>query len=232
MQVSGWVKTSLIDYPEHITTVLFTPGCTFRCPMCHNADLVLRPQALPSVSLDNVWAFLERRSGILTGMTLTGGEPTLQPDLAGFIGRARSLGYDVKLDTNGYQPDVLGALLNLGLLDYVAMDVKAPPDRYAELAGLPGLEIARIERSLRLLRESGIAHELRTTVVPGLLNQEDIAAIARWIAGAEHYVLQQFRGRNTLDPALTETHPYPPDRLKRMAEEAEAHVSRVSVRGI
>ncbi len=232
MQISGWVKTSLIDYPEHLTTVFFTPGCNFRCPMCHNADLVLAPQSLPSVPLDDVWAFLERRSGMLTGITLTGGEPTLQRDLAAFIERARSLGYNVKLDTNGYQPDALEALLKKGLLDYIAMDVKAPPGRYAELAGLSGLDIARIERSLRLLHESGIAHELRTTVVPGLLDGDDIEAIARWITGAERYVLQQFRGRGTLNPALAEVDPYPPDRLKQMATRVRNYVSKVSVRGI
>ncbi len=232
MQISGWVKTSLIDYPEHITTVLFTPGCNFRCPICHNADLVLAPQTLPSIPLDDIWAFLERRRGVLTGMTLTGGEPTLQPDLAAFIGRARSLGYEVKLDTNGYRPDVLEGLLGAELLDYVAMDVKAPPKKYARLAGLPDLDVTRVERSLQLLRASGITYELRTTVVPGLLETDDIAAIARWIAGADHYVLQQFRGHNTLDPALAETTPYSPDQLKHMADDAQAHVSRVSVRGI
>jgi pyruvate formate lyase activating enzyme len=200
--------------------------------MCHNADLVRKPHSLPSVPLGDVWAFLERRSDVLTGITLTGGEPTLQRDLAEFIERARSLGYDVKLDTNGYQPDVLAALLDKNALDYVAMDVKAPPGRYAELAGLPGLDIARIEESLRLLRESKVAYELRTTVVPGLLDSDDIEAIARWIAGAERYVLQQFRGRGTLNPALAEVDPYLPDYLRQMADKARNHVKSVAVRGI
>jgi pyruvate formate lyase activating enzyme len=232
MQIRGWVKTSLIDYPEHIATVFFTPGCNFRCPMCHNADLVLRPHSLPSVPLDDVWAFLERRSGVLTGITLTGGEPTLQPDLAVFIEKARSLSYDVKLDTNGYRPDVLAALLDQGLLDYVAMDVKAPLERYGELAELPDLDTTRIERSLHLLRESGIGYELRTTVVPGLLDGDGIEAIARWIAGAERYVLQQFRGGETLEPALSETAPYPREWLERVADRVRAHVNDVSLRGI
>ena len=231
MQISGWVKTSLIDYPEHITTVFFTPGCNLRCPMCHNADLVLKPQSLPSVPLADVWAFLVRRRNVLTGITLTGGEPTLQRDLAAFIERARALGYEVKLDTNGYRPDALAALLDRRLLDYVAMDVKAPPEKYARLAGRPDLDVARIEESLRLLRERDVAYELRTTVVPGLLDGDDVATIARWIAGAERYVLQQFRGHNTLDPALTNATPYSPARLWQIADRARAHGPSVTVRG-
>ena len=231
MNLKGWVRTSFIDYPAHIATVLFTGGCNFRCPMCHNADLVLRPGELPTLPDEEVWEFLERRVGLLDGVVITGGEPTLQSDLASFIRRVRERGLDVKLDTNGYRPGVLGALLDEGLVDYVAMDVKAPPEKYSILSGEAEVDVARVAHSIELLRGSGIACEFRTTVVPGLLSDEDVESIARWIAGAEQYVLQQFRPLGTLDPALEAVNPYPPDRLRRMADLAGRWVGRAVVRG-
>lgn len=231
MDLRGWVRTSLIDYPEHIATVLFSGGCNFRCPMCHNADLVLRPRELPAVAEDEVWAFLNRRVGMVDGVVLTGGEPTLQADLAPFLQRLRALGLHVKLDTNGYRPDVLAALLAQGLVDYVAMDVKAPPDKYALLCGVAGIDLGAIERSMALLRESAIPCEFRTTVVPGWLAEEDIEEIARWIAGAQRYVLQAFRPIGTLDPALSQAKPYPIERLQGMADLAARWVRQVEVRG-
>jgi pyruvate formate lyase activating enzyme len=225
------VRTSLIDYPDHIATVLFTGGCNFRCPMCHNADLVLRPAEMPDLPEEEVWGFLARREGLVDGVVITGGEPTLQPDLASFLRRLKDASLDVKLDTNGYRPDVLAALLTDGLLDYVALDVKAPPDKYPLLAGLTDADVTRIEQSITLLKESDIAHEFRTTVVPGLLDEDDIARIAQWIAGANQYVLQQFRPANTLDPALEKASPYPMPVLQAMAKRASQWVSQVAVRG-
>ncbi|MBN1179401.1 MAG: anaerobic ribonucleoside-triphosphate reductase activating protein [Anaerolineae bacterium] len=230
MDLRGWVRTSLIDYPEHIATVLFTGGCNFRCPMCHNADLVLRPAELPALHEEAVWELLARRSGLLDGVVLTGGEPTLQNDLLPFIRRVREYGLDVKLDTNGYRPDVLEALLQEGLLDYVAMDVKSPPEKLAHLTGVPGIVRERIDRSIDLLRSGRIAYEFRTTVVPGLLVEDDIEAIASWVAGATRYALQQFRTLNTLDPALEHVSPYSTDVLHRMAKRAAKWVGEVVVR--
>jgi pyruvate formate lyase activating enzyme len=250
VQLKGWVRTSLIDFPDHIATVLFTGGCNFRCPMCHNADLVLRPGEMPDLPLEEIWAFLARRVGLVNGVVVTGGEPTLQPNLQSFLRQVRERGVDVKLDTNGYRPDVLEALLGEGLVDYVALDVKAPPEKYPLLIGWVGassdeawavnaagaqvpatLDMARLERSMDLLRESGISYEFRTTVVPRLLDEEDVAAIARWVAGAEVYVLQQFRPSGTLDPALEAVPPYPVDRLQAMAERARRWVPQVVIRG-
>jgi pyruvate formate lyase activating enzyme len=231
MDLRGWVRTSLLDYPEHIATVLFTGGCNLRCPSCHNADLVLRPHDVPAVSEDEVLQHLVRRAGLLDGIVLTGGEPALQPDLVPFLRRLRPFGMAVKLDTNGFFPDVLAAVLAEGLVDYVAMDVKAPPEKYALLTGRPGLDLAPFERSLALLRASTIPFELRTTVVPGFLDEDDIVAIARWIAGAPRYILQQFRPVNTLDPALQQAVPYPPEALHAMARACEPWVNHVKVRG-
>ncbi|MEA3339006.1 MAG: anaerobic ribonucleoside-triphosphate reductase activating protein [Chloroflexota bacterium] len=231
MEIKGWIKTSLIDYPEHIATVLFTGGCDFRCPMCHNADLVLRPGELPTLPLEEVWEFLSRRAGLVDGVVITGGEPTLQPDLPSFLRQARALELDIKLDTNGHNPDILESLLDEELVDYVAMDVKAPPAKYPRLAGRPDLDLQRVERSVALLRGSGVPCEFRTTIVPGLLTEEDVEEIARWIAGAERYVLQQFRPLGALDPSLEKATPYPVERLQAMAERAGRWVNQVTVRG-
>ncbi|HEC35543.1 MAG TPA: anaerobic ribonucleoside-triphosphate reductase activating protein, partial [Anaerolineae bacterium] len=169
VELKGWARTSLIDFQDHIATVLFTGGCNFRCPICHNCDLVLRPGELPDLSEAEVWAFLARRRGLVDGVVITGGEPTLQPDLIPFLRRLREQGLDIKLDTNGYRPDVLERLLSAGLVDYVAMDVKAPPEKYPLLAGRADVDVALVQRSIGLLRDSGVLYEFRTTVVPGLL---------------------------------------------------------------
>jgi len=202
VEIKGWVRTSLIDYPEHIATVLFTARCNFRCPSCHNSDLVLYQEEIAELPEERVWAFLSRRVRLVDGLVITGGEPTLQPDLVSFLCRVREWGLDVKLDTNGYRPEVLQALLDGRLVDYVALDVKAPPHKYPIAAGLPGLDVRRIEDSIGSLLHGNVAYEFRTTVVPELLDEEDVDEIAQWISGAKRYVLQQFCPQHTLDPAL------------------------------
>jgi pyruvate formate lyase activating enzyme len=234
VELKGWVRTSLIDYPEHIATVLFTAGCNFRCPMCHNAELVMHPGELSTLPEEQVWAFLERRIGLIDGVVISGGEPTIQPDLHPFLRRLRErdLAMDVKLDTNGYRPDVLASLLGEGLVDYVAMDVKAPPEKYPLLVGKDRLDVTCITRSIGLLRDNGGACEFRTTVIPGLLVEQDVEEIARWIEGAGRYVLQQFRPQGALDPDLRAVSPYPRERLQQMVARAERWVEQVTVRGL
>lgn len=235
MQLKGWVRTSLIDYPDHIATVLFTGGCNFRCPMCHNTDLVLRPETLPDIPVAEVLGYLEQRAGRLTGVVLTGGEPTLQNDLPEFLSDVRALGYAVKLDTNGYRPDVLAALLRQGLLDYVAMDAKAPPEKYAQVAGVPDLAIERVTHSLDVLGNSAIAYEIRTTVMPWLTG-DDIAALAEWLAlrfpphGPQSWILQSFQAQYTLDARLRHATPYTPAQLQALAERVHRWVHTVSIR--
>lgn len=230
MEIKGWVRSSLVDFPGHIATVLFVGGCQWRCPICHNPDLVLHPAHLPTLAEEEVFAHLARRAGLIGGVVITGGEPTLQPDLLPFLRRLRRAGPSIKLDSNGYRPEVLAAILQEGLVDYVAMDVKAPPGRYPLLTGRAEVDLGRIERSLALLQQSGVAYELRTTVVPGLLAAEDVEAVARWVAGAPLYVLQQFRPQQTLDPLLAQTRPYPPEALREMAGRAAAWVGQATVR--
>jgi pyruvate formate lyase activating enzyme len=240
MHFKNWVQVTLADYPQKIAASLFTGGCNFRCPNCHNRDLVLSPDLLPDVPMPEIEAFLEARRGLLDGIVISGGEPTLQPDLIPFCTRVREMGYAVKLDTNGYRPDVLRALL--GAVDYVAMDVKAPLAKYESAAGVH-VDTSRIERSVDLLLESGLSCEFRTTVVPGLLDEQDIAEIAAWLAavaaarksdkpGIVRYYLQQFVPHDTLDPAMLERVPYCPQRLHAMAELARQQLPRVELRGI
>lgn len=232
MNLQGWVRTSLIDYPGHIASVLFTAGCNFRCPMCHNAELVLDAPALPALSEDEVWSYLAKRAGKVSGLVLSGGEPTLQPDLLPFLRQARARDLAIKLDTNGYRPDVLAALLDEGLLDYVAMDIKAPPSKYAQLSGVPDIDLTRIERSVALLRGAGVRYEFRTTVVPGLLDGDDVDTIARWIHGAPCYVLQQFRGADVLDASLRGVRAYDAATFEALAALARAWLPEVLLRGV
>jgi len=232
----GWARTSLIDFPGHIATVLFTGSCNFRCPMCHNAELVLHPDERSDLADDAVRNFLEKRVGKVTGVVISGGEPTLQPDLQSFAMWVQDLGYAVKLDTNGYQPDALADLLDSDSIDFVAMDVKAPPAKYARLAGLNRVEIERIEKSLALLTASGTSVEYRTTVVPRLLDVDDIEALARWVSArcgdGVPYVLQQFRGLNTLDPTLADAPPLDVSVLREMKERAGRWLTNVKLRGV
>jgi pyruvate formate lyase activating enzyme len=235
MHVKSWVQMTLADYPQKIAASLFTGGCNFRCPNCHNRDLVLAPDRQPDVPLSEIWAFLEARRGLLDGVVISGGEPTLQPDLLHVCRRVREMGYAVKLDTNGYLPDVLRAVL--GTVDYVAMDVKAPLAKY-ELATGVQLDPSRIQQSVELLFESDVPCECRTTVVPGLLDGQDIAEIVAWLAeksgepSGVRYYLQQFVPRDTLDPAMLERVPYPPERLYAMADLARKWLPLVELRGI
>ena len=231
MHVKGWIKSTLLDFPGQVATSLFCGGCNLRCPNCHNRDLVLHPHDVPDIPESEIWALLEKRRGLLDGVVFSGGEPTLQPDLPAWASRVRELGFLVKLDTNGCRPDVLQALLSAGLVDYVAMDIKAPAAKYTLAAGV-SVDVRLVQRSIDLLLEGGCEFEFRTTVVPGILERTDIAEIARWIAGARRYILQQFVPRNTLDPDMLARRPYLPGHIHEMADLARQFVDQVQVRGV
>lgn len=231
IKIKGLIKTSIVDYPEKISTVVFVGGCNFCCPYCHNADLVLRPESLPDIEVREILRLLTERQGFVDGVVLTGGEPTLQTGLADFIRELKTLGLTVKLDTNGYRPQSLQRLLQERLLDYVAMDVKSSLEKYALAAGRK-IDTQRIENSIQLLLSSEIEYEFRTTVVPGLVTVKDIDAIARSIAGARQYFLQQFRSPHTIAPQFAKMPPYPATVLEKMADTAQRWVSNVGIRGI
>ena len=190
MRISGLQKLTLLDFPGHTACTVFTGGCNYRCPFCHNAELVLRPGEQPGVSEEEFFALLRKRKGLLDGVAVTGGEPTLQPDLPDFLRRIRDLGYAVKLDTNGTHPDLLKRLVAEDLVQYAAMDIKNSPGRYAETAGTEDPQLNRIRESAAFLLEGTVPYEFRTTVVRELHRPEDLAEIGRWLQGAERYFIQ------------------------------------------
>ena len=199
MLIKGLQKLTLLDFPEKMACTLFTFGCNFRCPFCHNASLVLSDRADGTIiEEEDFFRFLRSRRGILEGVCISGGEPTLQPDLPAFIRRIRDLGFAVKLDTNGYRPAVLRALIDGGLVDYVAMDIKNSLSRYPETVGIARFDIAPIEESMDLLMEDRVPFEFRTTLVRGLHTPESIAEIGRRLAGGERFFLQTFEDSGDL----------------------------------
>ncbi len=260
MKIYGLQKTTLLDYPEHVAATVFTGGCNFRCPFCQNAELVfvggcgaqdaagaeggcaqnvqviraiLPPEPIPE---EEVFAHLRKRQGILDGLCITGGEPALQPDLEDFIRRIKALGYAVKLDTNGYRPEVLANLLELELPDYIAMDIKAAKENYARAAGLGQIDIGKIEESVRLLQNSGIPYEFRTTAVKGLHTVEEFAQIGEWLQGSRAYFIQSYEEQGEILGKINGTAEtfgsFSAEELRHMARLAGRYISRVELRGV
>ena len=192
MVVFGLQKLSLLDYPGKTACTVFTGGCNFRCPYCHNASLVVGLDEVEPISNDDFFTFLNKRRNILDGICITGGEPLLQPDIETFIREIKNLGYSVKLDTNGTFPDKLIRLVDENLIDYVAMDIKNSPQKYDVTVGLTGIDFSKIKCSVEFLLSNLINYEFRTTVVKELHNKEDFLSIGEWIKGAKQYYLQSF----------------------------------------
>ena len=206
---------------------MFTGGCNLRCPFCHNAPLVLSPAAQRSME-GEVLSYLQKRRGLLDGVCVTGGEPLLQPELPRFLSAVRAMGYLVKLDTNGTLPAPLKALLVAGLVDYVAMDIKAAPEHYALAAGTD-VDLARVRESVDLIRSSGVEHEFRTTVVRGIHTQADFEAIGQWLEGAERYFLQPFRDSgDILSPGCVG---FSHDELALFLRTVQAYIPAAALRG-
>lgn len=200
MVIGGYQKLTLIDYPGKIATTVFTVGCSFRCPFCHNPELVLSPGIKNNLEKE-FFEFLEKRKGKLEGVCITGGEPTIQPDIIDFIKNVKKIGYLVKLDSNGSRPDVLRSVINGKLVDFIAMDIKHSPENYKKTSGGKA-DIERIKLSVDLIMNSNIPYEFRTTVVPGIHKEEDFEEISEWIKGAKSYYLQIYRENKILDQNL------------------------------
>ena len=190
MKITGLMKTTLLDFPGKVACTVFTYGCNFRCEFCHNARLVteINPD---NITEEEFFSFLSKRQGVLDGVCISGGEPTLQKDLPGFIRRIKEMGFAVKLDTNGYEPDILRSLIDENLLDYVAMDIKSSPEGYSEICGTD-IDMERIEKSVSILKEGKIDYEFRTTCVREFHKIEDFEGISRWLEGDSKYFLQHF----------------------------------------
>lgn len=229
IKISGLQKLTLLDYPEHTACTLFVPGCNFRCPYCHNSELLA-----PSVEFydeKEIFSFLNKRVGVLEGVCITGGEPTIYSDLGRFIADIKALGYKIKLDTNGYNPDRLSELFEKNLLDYVAMDIKNSPARYPESIGLPvtAFDITKIEKSIEIIMNSGVDYEFRTTVAAELFDDKSMEDAARLISGAQKYFLQYFTMRDTV-PSKTLSKPTE-GQMTRFKDIASRYVKSVEIRG-
>ena len=198
MQIHGFAKLTLLDYPGQIAATIFTGGCNFRCPFCHNAILVLNPNAQPRIDENEILKELESRKNKLEGVCITGGEPTLCRDLPEFIAKVREMGFLVKLDSNGTNPDMLEDLIGHRLIDFVAMDIKSSPEGYSKATGLKDMSMDDIFRSTDLLMQSGIDYEFRTTVVDGIHTADDFKKIGIWLKGAKAYYLQQYKDSGDL----------------------------------
>lgn len=229
MRIGGLRRVSFIDYPGRIGAVVFTQGCNFRCPYCHNPELADPARYGPLLDEQEVLSFLDRRKGKLDAVTLTGGEPSIQPDLDLFLEKIKKMGYLTKLDTNGSNPAVLENLIRRKLVDYVAMDVKAPLKRYGEIASVK-VDSAAIRGSIKLLLESGIEHEFRTTVVRSQLALEDLRAIAKLLGKAGLYVLQPFVSTKAIDETFLSATSYSPEEFAAICGELKRGKLRVVVR--
>ena len=228
MKISGLQKLTLLDYPGKMACTVFTYGCNFRCPFCHNALLVTEENS-DNISEDEFFSFLKKRQGILDGVCISGGEPTLQKDLAEFIRKVKAMGYAVKLDTNGSQPQVLRELAEEKLLDYVAMDIKNSPAKYSLTCGCE-VDMVPIKESISVIMESGLPHEFRTTTVRELHSAEDFSEIADWLKGDSRYFLQHFEDSGNL--IGTDLSAFSKDEMTAFAESIRSKLPNVDIRGV
>ncbi len=230
MQIHGFLKTTLLDYPGHVAATLFTGGCNFRCPFCHNGDLVLYSEETSLISEEEIISHLKHRQGILDGVCISGGEPTLAPDLEDFIRKIRSLGFAVKLDTNGYQPKTLIRLCEQGLLNYVAMDIKHTPEKYNSICQMSRFDISRINASIHFLMQGNVPYEFRTTLVRELHQAEDILRMGKWLKGAKAYYLQAYRDSDTV--ISHGFHAHDRETLLSYAEQLKPFIPNTVLRGV
>lgn len=231
MRICGLQKMSLLDYPEKVAATVFTGGCNFRCPFCHNSSLVLTEKMmLPEIPQQEIFTFLEKRKNKLDGICITGGEPLINEDIGDFALSIKKLGFSVKLDTNGYFPQKLKMLIQEGVIDYVAMDIKNSQDAYPATVGIADIDIAPIEESVAILMGGNVPFEFRTTVVKELHNEDNIRAIGQWISGAPKYFLQCFKDSgNLIKNGLSA---YTAVEMERFRAAVSEYVPNTSIRGV
>jgi pyruvate formate lyase activating enzyme len=234
MIIAGLQKTTLIDYPKKIACVVFLAGCNFRCPWCYSSELVLPLKIVeqPRLEEKEFFDFLRSRKGLLDGVVICGGEPTINKDLPQFIQKIKNLGYPIKLDTNGSNPEMLKGLINTNLIDYIAMDIKAGQKNpiYQNLM-TEGVTLDKIKESVELLKSSGLDFEFRTTVVNTIHTADDFREIAKWIGGPSiKYYLQNFRAEKTIDPEFEKVEPFKKDFLEEIVKEISPFFKDCQVR--
>lgn len=231
MLISGLQKLTLLDYPGRVACTVFTGGCNFRCPFCHNAPLVLPERLAQDTNEEQVLSFLRKRQGVLDGVAVTGGEPLLHKDMPQFLEKVKALGYAVKIDTNGSFPERLIELVNAGLVDRVAMDIKNSPELYAVTAGSDKLDMDAIEKSKEFLLSGVVDYEFRTTVVRGLHTEDSLIAAAKWISGAKEYYLQQFKDSGDV-LNIAGLGAFDEKEMHALCEAVKAFVPAAEVRGV
>ncbi|MCR4695236.1 MAG: anaerobic ribonucleoside-triphosphate reductase activating protein [Pseudobutyrivibrio sp.] len=230
MIILGLQKTTLLDFPGKVASTIFTGGCNFRCPFCHNKDLVFVPTDALFYSEDEIFQHLESKKKVLDGVCITGGEPTLHKDLPDFIKRIKDLSLLVKLDSNGTNPDMISSLISDSLIDYVAMDIKHSKEKYNSLACMPTFDIGKIEASVELLKNSPIDYEFRTTIIKECHQAQDMEAIGQWLAGAKAYYLQSYKeSPQVINPIFS---PPSAETLESFVEIVKPYVENTRIRGV
>ena len=230
MKIGGFQKTSLLDYPDEISAIVWTVGCNFNCPFCYNVDLI--KGKVDFFSEEGILDYLKKRKGLLDGLVITGGEPLMQKDIIDFCEKIKKLGYLVKIDTNGMYPEKLQELIDKKLIDYISMDVKAPKKKYNELSGVK-TDIKKIEKSIDIIRSCDINYEFKTTFVPGLLTKHNIIEICKWLKGSKKFYLQQFKSDVPLiSDELVKFSPYSKEDLLSLLKEVKTYFEICDVRGI
>ena len=227
--IKGLQTLTLLDYPGKVACTVFTGGCNFRCPFCHNGGIVLNPGAEPSIPEEKVFDLLKKRRGVLEGVCITGGEPTLWKGLWDFAKEIKAMGYSVKLDTNGTNPELMHKLILAGVVDYVAMDIKNSPDKYAETIGVKGFNLQPVKDSVRLLMQGTAGYEFRTTVVKGMHTPQDIVEIGKWIQGTQKYFIQPYRDSDLVIDRSCERHS--DEELGALLAAAREYVPAAELRG-
>lgn len=231
MPVKGFQGTSLLDYPARIAALVFYSGCNMRCAYCHNAALVNTPEEYPDISEDDVVDMVAARRNFIDGVVISGGEPTLDPEMPHLLERLKALGMLIKLDTNGLRPQVLAQLLQAGLLDFVSLDLKTAPRRYPSL-GAPPEAAESLCQSLEVLRQAEVELEFRTTCMPGYVETEDIRALGEMLQGAGPWVLQQFVSEYAMDETARHTSPHATAHMQELGRVAQEYVANTSMRGV
>ncbi len=231
VEIKGLEKFAPKDFPGFISSTVFLPGCNFRCPYCHNADLVLRPETYATIPMEFFLAYLDSRKGWLEGICVSGGEPLLEPELVELLSVIKERNLVVKLDTNGSEPETLEDLVKARLVDWIAMDIKAPLERYPEVTK-SRVKTTDIEHSAELVKTSGLNYMFRTTVVPGLVGEDDLLQISDWLSGSTIFQIQQFSPVNTLDQEFLKITPFSRQELHHMAELVRPHFAEIRVEGV
>lgn len=230
VKIHGFNKLTLLDYPGRLACTVFLGHCNFRCPFCHNAGLVLNPENEPVIPIEEILGTLKKRKGILDGVCITGGEPTVHKKLPEFVQQIKKLDYSVKLDTNGTNPQMVREMVKAGLLDYVAMDIKNSPEKYGETAGIVRADLEAIHETVEFLKSGEVDYEFRTTVTRELHKKEDFLKIRRWLSGSRRYFLQAYKeSEQVIRPVYSS---YSREQLENFRQLLLEEISQVEIRGI